>query len=159
MSGSEQREMLPVLCGQGYCMLQTFTWVQKTKWNWVKWNKNVSPNTEKSLSKHTGDTPAIQDSADPHPAGNICLKCVSVWLLCPVAEDPELKDHLVSVRLLFHFFCCVEETRVQKSSVYLGSLSCKRHLNRSLQYTSPSRVIDWSLFIFCFFSVHCQILF
>lgn len=106
-----------VLCGQGYCMLQTFTWVQKTKWNWVKWNKNMSPNTEKSLSKHTGGMPVYQDSAHLHPAGSISLECVSVWSLWAVAEDPELKDRLVLIRLLFHFFCWVWEARVQKSSV------------------------------------------
>lgn len=42
---------------------------------------------------------------------------VSVWSLCPFAENSELKDCLVSVRLLFHSFYCVWEARVQKSSV------------------------------------------
>lgn len=142
--------MILVLCGGGYYVLQTFTWVQKTKWNWVKWNKNMSLNTEKSVSMHTGDMPVIQDSADLHPAGSISLECVSVWSLCPVAEDPELKDSLVSARLLFHFFCCVWEAGVQKSQVHWAVKDTWTDLY------SPWRIIDWTLLISCFVSIHYQ---
>lgn len=77
MAGSEQKEMLHVLCDQGYYTFQAFTCAQKTNMKLSKWNKNVSQTREKSPSKHTGTMPVTQDRAGLPTAGSISLECVS----------------------------------------------------------------------------------